>query len=175
MLRLLSSGVKDTLPAVDLHTDIQLKVNVSLSCWATEAAVGRRARPALAEELTHGREARGLPVRCLAVNKQLRGLFIGFENCKAVFTVENINHKSKAFTQIEHEINGAFLKTLSVMLEWTKTRQLTQAFGSSVVSHAQTRLPSRSLRRRKRTGRRAACRHAGREVMVRRQLVCQGH
>lgn len=57
MLRLLSSGVKDTLPAVNLHTDIQLKVNVSFSCWATEAAVGRCARPALAEQLTHSRKA----------------------------------------------------------------------------------------------------------------------
>ena len=57
MLRLLSSGVKDTLPAVNLHTDIKLKVNVSLSCWATEGAVGRCAWPALTEQLTHSRKA----------------------------------------------------------------------------------------------------------------------
>lgn len=56
MLWLLSGGVKDALPAVDLHTDVQLKINVSLSCWATEAAVGRCARPALAEQLTHSRK-----------------------------------------------------------------------------------------------------------------------
>lgn len=76
MLWLLSSGVKDTLPAVDLHADIQLKVNVSFSCWATEAAAGGCARPALAEQLTHSRKPRGLPVRCLAEEKERRkGLF----------------------------------------------------------------------------------------------------
>lgn len=53
MLRLLGAGMEDTLPAVDFHTDIQLKVDVSFSCWAAEAAAGRCARPALAEQLTH--------------------------------------------------------------------------------------------------------------------------
>lgn len=72
MLWLLRGGVKDTLPTVNLHTDIQLKVNVSLSCWATEAAAGRCAWPALAEQLTHSRKPRGLPVRRLAGKKQER-------------------------------------------------------------------------------------------------------
>ena len=76
MLWLLSGGVEDTLPAVDLHADIQLKVNVSLSCRATEAAAGGCARPALAEQLTHGRKPRGLPMRRLAEGRRRRkGLF----------------------------------------------------------------------------------------------------
>lgn len=70
MLWLLSGGVKDTLPAVDLHTDVQLKINISLSCRATEAAAGGRARPALAEQLTHSRKPRGLPVRSLAEKRE---------------------------------------------------------------------------------------------------------
>lgn len=49
MLGLLCRGVKDALPTVNLHSDIKLKVDVSFGCWATEAAVGRCARPALAE------------------------------------------------------------------------------------------------------------------------------
>lgn len=70
MLGLLSRGVKDALPTVNLHTHIQLKVDVSFGGRAAEAAVGRGARPALAEQLTHSRKARGLPVRGLAENKQ---------------------------------------------------------------------------------------------------------
>lgn len=70
MLWLLSGGVKDTLPAVNLHTDVKLKVDVSFSCRAAEAAAGRCARPALAEQLTHSRKPRGLPVRPLAEEKQ---------------------------------------------------------------------------------------------------------
>lgn len=54
MLRLLSGGVKDALPAVNLHTDVQLEVDVPLSRRPAEAAAGGRARPALAEQLTHG-------------------------------------------------------------------------------------------------------------------------
>lgn len=70
MLCLLSSGVEDTLPAVNLYTDIQFKVNVSFNCWSTEAAVGWCARPALAEQLSHSRKACGLLVRRLAENKE---------------------------------------------------------------------------------------------------------
>lgn len=62
MLGLLGSGMEDTLPTVDLHTNVQLKVDVPLGGRPTEAAVGGCAGPALAEELTHCREARGLPV-----------------------------------------------------------------------------------------------------------------
>lgn len=63
MLWLLSGRVEDTLAAVDLHADIQLKVDVSFGRRGAEAAVGGRARPALAEQLTHSRKARRLPVR----------------------------------------------------------------------------------------------------------------
>lgn len=70
VVHLLSGGVKDALPAVDLHTDIQLKVNVSLSCWATEAAAAGCAWPAFTEQLTHSRKPGGLLVRCLAAEKK---------------------------------------------------------------------------------------------------------
>lgn len=53
-------------------------------------------------------------------------------------------------------------------------QQLTKASGSWAVSRVQTRPPSQSLRRRKRTGRRASCRHAGREGRVRRLRGWQG-
>ena len=69
VLRLLSGGVKDTLPAVDLHADVQLEVDVPLGRRAAEAAAGGRARPALAEQLTHGGKPGGLPVRRLAEKK----------------------------------------------------------------------------------------------------------
>lgn len=70
MLHLLSSGVKDALPTINLHTHIELKVNVSLSSCATEAPVCWCAGPALAEQLTHSGKPRGLPVRRRsAVNK----------------------------------------------------------------------------------------------------------
>lgn len=72
MLRLLSGGVQDTLPAVDLHADVQLKVDVSFGRRAAEAAAGRCARPALAEQLTHSGEPRGLSVRRLAVKREER-------------------------------------------------------------------------------------------------------
>lgn len=69
MLHLLSGRVKDTLAAVDLHTDVQLEVNVSFSCWATEATACRCAWPAFTEQLTHSRKPRGLLMRCLAKEK----------------------------------------------------------------------------------------------------------
>lgn len=86
MLWLLSGRVKDTLPTVDLYTYIQLKVNVSLGCRATEAAAGWRARPALAEQLTHSRKPRGLPVRRLAVEKDRLDCLVSVENC--IYTTE---------------------------------------------------------------------------------------
>lgn len=55
-----------------------------------------------------------------------------------------------------------------------KRNKLTQAFDSSAVCHARSR-PCPSLPRRKRTGHRALCRHAGREVWVRRQQGWRGH
>lgn len=57
MLWLLGGGVKDTLATVNLHTDVQLKVNISLSWWTNEAAIGRCARPALTEQLTDSSKA----------------------------------------------------------------------------------------------------------------------
>ena len=75
MFWLLSGGVKDTLPTVDLHTDIKFKVNVSFSSWTTEATASGCARPALAEQLTHSGEPRGLPVRGLTEEKRRKGLF----------------------------------------------------------------------------------------------------
>lgn len=72
MLWLLRSGVKDTLPTVNLHAHVQLKVDVPLGCRAAEAASSRRAWPALAEQLTHGGKPRGLPVRRLAEAKTRR-------------------------------------------------------------------------------------------------------
>lgn len=78
MLCLLSSGVEDTLPAVNLYTDIQLKVNVSFSCWSAEAAAGWCAGPALAEQLTHSRKAWGLLVRRWAVNNERKNGQVSF-------------------------------------------------------------------------------------------------
>lgn len=75
MLWLLSGGVEDALPAVDLHAHVQLEVDVPLGGRAAEAAAGRRAGPALAEQLTHGREARRLPVRRLAEEKDKKKAF----------------------------------------------------------------------------------------------------
>lgn len=72
MLRLLGGGVEDALAAVDLHTHVQLEVDVALGGGAAEAAAGRRAGPALAEELTHGGEARRLPVGQLAEGEKRR-------------------------------------------------------------------------------------------------------
>lgn len=72
VLRLLSGGVKDALPAVNLHADVQLEVDVPLGRRPAEAAAGGRARPALAEQLTHGGKPRRLPVGRLAVEKQQR-------------------------------------------------------------------------------------------------------
>lgn len=69
MLHLLSGGVKDALPAVDLHADVQLEVDVPLRCRAAEAAARRCAWPALAEQLTHSRKPRGLLMRRLAEEK----------------------------------------------------------------------------------------------------------
>lgn len=69
MFHLLSGGVKDALPTVNLHADVQLKIDVSFSCWATEATVCRSARPAFAEQLTHSRKPRGLLMRCLTEEK----------------------------------------------------------------------------------------------------------
>lgn len=69
VLHLLSGGVKDALPAVDLHADVQLKVDVSFSCWAAEAPAHRCAWPAFTEQLTHSRKPRGLLMRCLAKEK----------------------------------------------------------------------------------------------------------
>ena len=54
--------MEDTLPAVDLHPDVQLKVDVALDGRAQEAAAGGRAGPALAEQLADGGEPRGLLV-----------------------------------------------------------------------------------------------------------------
>lgn len=54
MLCLSGGGVKDTLPAVNLHTNVQLEINVSFSCRAAEASAARCAWPALTEQLTHG-------------------------------------------------------------------------------------------------------------------------
>jgi len=86
VLRLLGRGVKDTLPAVDLHADIQLKVNVSLRRRAAETASGRRARPALAEQLTHGGKPGGLPVRRLAAGKRERkGIFGEWRNTATLY------------------------------------------------------------------------------------------
>lgn len=56
MLHLLSGGVKDALPAVDLHADVQLEVDVPFRCRAAEAAARCCAWPALAEQLTHSRK-----------------------------------------------------------------------------------------------------------------------
>lgn len=75
MFWLLSGGVKDTLPTVDLHTDIKFKVNVSFSSRTTEATAGGCARPALAEQLTHSGEPRGLSVRGLTEEKRRKGMF----------------------------------------------------------------------------------------------------
>lgn len=80
VLGLLSSRVKDALPAVDFHTDIQLKVDVSFRRWATEAAVGRSAWPALTEQLTHSRKARGLSLRRLAENQGGQHRLVNAEN-----------------------------------------------------------------------------------------------
>lgn len=62
--------MEDALAAVDLNAHVKLKINVALRGGATEAAAGRRAGPALAEQLTHGGEARWLPVRQLAVGEK---------------------------------------------------------------------------------------------------------
>lgn len=75
VLHLLSGGVQHALPAVDLHTDVQLKVDVSFSGWATEATAGRDAGPALAEQLTHSREPRGLLMGGLAEEKMCNPRF----------------------------------------------------------------------------------------------------
>lgn len=69
MLHLRSGRVKDALPAVDLHADVQLEVNVSFSRWATEATACRCAWPAFTEQLTHSRKPRGLLMGCLAKEK----------------------------------------------------------------------------------------------------------
>lgn len=39
LLRLLSRRVKDALPTINLHTNVELKVDVFFRRWATEAAV----------------------------------------------------------------------------------------------------------------------------------------
>lgn len=75
VLHLLSAGVEHALPAVDLHTDVQLKVDVSFSRWATEASAGRDARPAFAEQLTHSRKPRGLLMGGLAEEKMCNPQF----------------------------------------------------------------------------------------------------
>lgn len=62
MLRLLGGGVEDALAAVDLHAHVQLEVDVALGGGTAEAAASWGAGPALAEQLTHGGEARRLPV-----------------------------------------------------------------------------------------------------------------
>lgn len=69
VLHLLNGGVEDALPAVDLHSDVQLKVNVSFSRWATEATACRDARPTFAEQLTDSRKPRGLLMGRLAEEK----------------------------------------------------------------------------------------------------------
>lgn len=70
MLRLLGGGVEDALATVDLHAHVQLEVDVALAGGAAKAAAGWSAGPALAEQLTHGGEARWLPVGQLAENKE---------------------------------------------------------------------------------------------------------
>lgn len=173
MLWLLCSGVKDTLPTVNLHAHVQLKVDVSFSCRAAEAAPSRCARPALAEQLTHSRKPRGLPVRCLAEVKQGGG-GVGRDLWKLlcfIYWRENT---------LKEKMNGAAFHLTFITQECLRRQnkakqQLTKAFCSWAVSRAQTRPPFRSLRRRKRRGRRASCRRAGREVRVRRQQGWQEH
>lgn len=69
VLHLLSGGVEHALAAVDLHADVQLKVDVSFGGRATEAAACGDAGPAFAEQLTDSGKARGLLLGCLAEEK----------------------------------------------------------------------------------------------------------
>lgn len=109
VLWLLSGWVKDTLPTFDLHADIQLKVNVSLGCRAAEAAVGGGARPALAEQLTHSRETRGLPVRSLAEERE--GKRSLFRNTTETRKEERSCKRAVEYSMAERTVCGRIITT----------------------------------------------------------------
>lgn len=115
MLHLLSGRVKDALPAVDLHADVQLEVNVSFCCWATEATACRCAWPAFTEQLTHSRKPRGLLMRCLAKEKMCSlHLLIILKNALPLLAKLDVFKKKKLFKVIKQTRGRCSVTTMSV-------------------------------------------------------------
>lgn len=55
--------MQHTLPTINFHPDIELKVNVSLRGGASDTPVGGCCWPALGEQLVHSSKARGFLAR----------------------------------------------------------------------------------------------------------------
>lgn len=138
MLHLLSGRVKDTLATVDLHANVQLKVNVSFSRWATEGTACWCAWPAFTEQLTHSRKPRGLLMSCLAKEKICNLHLFIIEKCLTLVSKVDIKRdvlKKKVGKKVTKQTRGWEPKAVACSVTTTSVHRNEEFSLMSTVEH----------------------------------------